>query len=85
MRTRNPRPGAFTQAGGKRLIVWRARAVDGRAEPGSVVSAGTELVVATGEGALSLEELQLEGKRALPAGDFVRGRRIEVGRSLAGN
>jgi methionyl-tRNA formyltransferase len=85
VRAMNPRPGAFTTAGGKRLIVWRAHPVDGSGSPGTVLSAGATLDVAAGEGALALDEVQLEGKRALPAEEFVRGRRVEIGRSLAGN
>jgi methionyl-tRNA formyltransferase len=85
VRALNPRPGAFTTAGGKRLIVWRAHPVDGSGSPGTVLSARPALHVATGAGALALDEIQLEGKRALPAEEFVRGRRLEIGRSLAGN
>ena len=71
VRALNPRPGAFTTADGKRLIVWRARAVEGSGPPGTVLSAGPGLVVATGRGALSLGEVQLEGKRALPIEEMV--------------
>ena len=85
VRALNPRPGAFTTAGGKRLIVWRARAIDDSGSPGSVLSVGPGLTVAAGEGALQLVEVQLEGKRALPAEEFLRGRHLEVGRPLAGN
>jgi len=85
VRALNPRPGAFTTAGGKRLIVWRARAVDDSGPPGTVLVAGPGLTVAAGDGALALAEVQLEGKRSLPAEEFVRGRRIAVGRPLAGN
>ena len=85
VRALNPRPGAFTTAGGKRLIVWRAHPVDGSGSPGSVLSAGPGLEIAAGEGALALEEVQLEGKRAMPAQEFVRGRHLEIGRSLAGD
>jgi methionyl-tRNA formyltransferase len=85
VRALNPRPGAFTTAGGKRLIVWRARAVDGSGAPGTVLSAGPALEVAAGKGALALEQVQLEGKRALAAEEFVRGRRLDIGRPLAGN
>ncbi|HEX2228768.1 MAG TPA: methionyl-tRNA formyltransferase, partial [Candidatus Binatia bacterium] len=38
--------------------------------------------VATGDGILSLEELQLEGKRRLNADEFVRGARITQGERL---
>jgi len=85
VRALNPRPGAFTTAGRKRLIVWRAHPVQGAGTPGAILSAGPALHVAAGEGALALDEVQLEGKRALPAEEFVRGRRLEIGRALAGN
>ena len=84
VRALNPRPGAFTTAGGKRLIVWRARAVEGSGPSGTVLSAAPGLVVATGRGGLSLDEVQLEGKRPMPIEEFVRGRRFEAGRPLAG-
>jgi methionyl-tRNA formyltransferase len=83
VRALNPQPGAFTTARGKRLLVWRARPVDGSGEPGTVLRAGPDLVVATGSGGLSLTEVQVEGKRALQAEDFLRGYRLEVGRPLS--
>jgi methionyl-tRNA formyltransferase len=56
-----PYPGAFTYAGDERVVVWHARpaALDDTAPPGTVVSRGdTEVVVACGEGALVLEEVE---------------------------
>ncbi|HJT37075.1 MAG TPA: methionyl-tRNA formyltransferase [Actinomycetota bacterium] len=84
VRALNPRPGAFTTAGGKRLIVWRAHPVDGSGTPGTVLSAGPGLIVAARPGAVALDEVQLEGKRALRIQDFLRGRRFETGRPLSG-
>ena len=65
-----PYPGAFTFLGDERLVVWRARAVNsgGRAEAGTVVELRDDgPVVACGEGALLLEEL--EPARELSVGD----------------
>jgi methionyl-tRNA formyltransferase len=56
-----PYPGAFTYLGGERLIVWRARPVElaTEAPAGTVVEDGPEgSVVACGEGALLLEEVE---------------------------
>ena len=56
-----PYPGAFTFLGDEKVIVWSARPVDlGEAAPaGTVVEVGPEgPVVACGEGALVLEEIQ---------------------------
>jgi len=83
VRALNPQPGAFTTARGKRLLVWRARPVDAAGEPGRILEAGPRLIVAAGSGGLSLTEVQLEGKRALPPEEFLRGTRLETGRSLA--
>ena len=80
--------------GGKGLKVHRARACDvdasgaEGARPGTVLEAGPRLVVACGEGAapgaIELVEVQLEGKRAMAAGDLLRGLRLEVGSVLGG-
>ena len=53
-----PYPGAFTFLGREKVVVWRARPVDwdGDAPAGTVVDAGP--VVACGEGALLLEEVE---------------------------
>src|SRR5919197_1082780 len=53
-----PYPGAFTYLGEEKLVVWRARPVpwEGEAAAGTVVADGP--VVACGEGALLLEEVE---------------------------
>lgn len=60
---------------------------DGRefrdAEPGTVMFVTRNmLVIQTGDGLLSLKELQLEGKKRMPAEDFLRGVRIQTGDRL---
>ncbi len=71
-RAYNPFPGAYTRVGQTRLKVWSASAMDGDGEPGTVVQFDRDaLVVACGEGALRLEELQLPGKRRVPVREFV--------------
>jgi len=86
VRAFNPWPGAHTSLpNGKAVSVWRARvaACEGADHvPGQLVRGDGELVVATGEGALALEELQVAGKRAMAAGDFQRGARLEPGTVL---
>ena len=69
-------PGSFTFAGDKRIIVKRCRvepALLGQ-KPGRVLEASSSGVrVATGKGVLVLEELQLEGRKAMAAGEFLKG------------
>ena len=50
-----------------------------RSSPGPVLEAGGRLVVACGEGAVAVATLQAEGRRALPAAEFVRGDRVLAG------
>ena len=71
VRAYNPFPGAFFFAGDSRIKSWRATAVDGDAEPGTVLQCNRAgIVVACGSSALRLDELQLAGKRRVPASGF---------------
>ena len=52
--------------------------------PGTVLDA-ERFVIACGEGALRFTEVQLEGSRRMTAEEFLRGKKIFVGRSLTAN
>lgn len=82
----NPWPSAFTVHAGRLLKIHRARALAESADaaPGAVLALGAVIRVATGAGVLGVEELQLEGKRALPAAAFGRGGGLAVGDRLGG-
>ena len=85
-RAYHPWPGAYTYWRGKLLKVLKAEALpqwSGEGEPGLVMTLHEGLAVATGQGALLLGEVQLAGKRALSARDFVRGQRDFVGSVLS--
>lgn len=78
VRALSPSPGASTKIAigseQKRLKIKRAQVIDGAGEPGAILTFGKEgFVIACGEGALRLIEVQLEGKKAMIAGDFIRG------------
>lgn len=80
----SPWPGAFTYWNGQLLKICRTQAEKGAdAVPGTVVSADIEGVcIACGRGVLRVCELQLAGKKKLPAGDFLRGTSLSVGARL---
>ena len=88
VRALQPWPRAFThwqRSEGEplRLIVHRVALAEGAAgELGTVVSTDGQLIVATGNGALRLEQIQPAGKRALAASEFLRGYPLQPGDRL---
>jgi methionyl-tRNA formyltransferase len=84
VRAFNPWPSAFTYWNSTPLKILRAQAAPdaARGEPGRVIEWQGGIAVTTGEGALILREVQLAGKRALSAPEFVRGQRDFVGARL---
>jgi methionyl-tRNA formyltransferase len=75
IRAYNPWPGAFTEFAGRNLKLFSAAIVDLRGKPGEILRKDRELVVATSDRALSLTEIQLEGKKRMTASEFLRGER----------
>jgi len=78
-----PWPGAFTIFRGKNLHVWQAAASQHSLPSGELWVESNCLSVGCGEGtALALFEVQPEGKKRMPAGDFVHGYRPQSGEKL---
>ncbi len=73
IRSINPWPGAFTKLDGPNLKIFSASIVDLSGKPGEILASGKEFIIAAGERALSLDEVQLEGKRRMSATEFLRG------------
>ncbi len=72
----SPYPAAWTQWKGKNLKVYEVRKVPtplGNHQSGEIWSNDNMLFAATADGTLSLEDLQLEGKKRMKAGDLLRG------------
>jgi methionyl-tRNA formyltransferase len=73
LRAFDPFPGCSAELAGQAVKVWRGRVVAGHGVPGQVLEAGPgHLVVACGDAALELLELQLPGGRRIAARDFLQ-------------
>lgn len=80
-----PWPGAYTKFRGKHLQVHSAKPSDSgpKLGPGELRAVGDHLVVGCGSNtALDLLEIQLEGKKRMPASDFLHGYRLLPGERL---
>jgi methionyl-tRNA formyltransferase len=90
----NPWPSAYTVLDGKTFKIWKAKVIcetsktdDDKIheakQPGTITHIGkNELIVQTGEGELSLLEVQLAGKKRMDIGSFLRGYGVEPGKGL---
>ena len=81
----NPWPSAYTSLEGKTLKIWAAEVCAGGdpSDAGKVAFMKKDCFgVQTGDGILACKEVQLEGKKRMSAGDFLRGNAIEVGTKL---
>ena len=80
----NPWPGTFTTLEDKQLRIHKAAPddMDHSEAPGTIVKSEEHLIVACGQGALYLLEVQLEAKRRMSALDFLRGHKVTVGTVL---
>jgi methionyl-tRNA formyltransferase len=82
----NPWPSAYTYLEGKTLKLWQADVEplkESSALPGQIMEIRkASLVVATGDGALVIKELQLEGKKRMTTDAFLRGCSVELGTVL---
>jgi methionyl-tRNA formyltransferase len=83
LRAFTPWPGAFTHWDGKMLKIWQAEMVDASGGAGEILSADKNgIVVACGEKALRILELQREGGRRLPAREFLAGNVLPPGQKF---
>jgi methionyl-tRNA formyltransferase len=57
----------------RNLKIFSASVVDLSGKPGEILRSEKEMVIAAGKGAVSLGDVQLEGKRRMSAGEFLRG------------
>ena len=85
MRAYDPWPGIFTTWRARTLKILDAAVAEGEpgeGPPGTVFQYGGRLAISTGEGALELLRVQLQGRRGVDAPDFLRGHPEVVGAVL---
>jgi methionyl-tRNA formyltransferase len=84
VRAFNPTPGAGARLRGAEVKLWACSVTSGAGSPGEVLSASESgLLIACGEGAVMVTELQRAGGRRLPVADFLRGFPVSAGDRFA--
>lgn len=81
----NPWPSAYTVLHGKTLKIWQADVIDKEYEGhfGEIVEITKDcFVIKTGKGTLAVKELQLQGKKRMDAGAFLRGYSLKKGEKI---
>ena len=80
----NPWPGCSTAIQGGRMKLLRAKTAGGSGAPGEILSADVKdgLVIACGEGAVEIVQLQAPGGKPMGARDYLRGHALTVGTVL---
>ncbi len=84
IRAFDPFPGVSFDCAGESVKVWQAAVLSGlHGQPGQVLEAsGDRFIVACGQGALALQQVQRPGGRRGPIAAFLQGRPGLVGQSL---
>ena len=80
----SPFPGMVTTLAGKQFRIFKTAVLDRNGtKPGTIVELHNgSLVITTGDGLLSLLDVQIEGKKKMPAADFLRGATLKAGDRL---
>ena len=83
IRAFNPVPAAWVEYQGKPMKIWRAEVVAQQGRAGEVLSCSADgLVVACGENALKITELQPSGSKRMDIAAFAAGHTVEAGTVL---
>ncbi|MGI6151813.1 MAG: methionyl-tRNA formyltransferase [Christensenellales bacterium] len=81
----DPWPGAFAYFEGTPIKFWGSRVTEGSGKPGEILVADGKngLVVAAGEGAVRIGEIQAPGGKRMEACAYLRGKTLPVGGQFA--
>lgn len=69
-------PVAFTKLDGKTFKIFSAEIVEKSGKAGEVIDGESEIIVACGENALKIKEIQAEGSKRMSSEDFLRGKKL---------
>lgn len=73
IRAFNPYPAVYFEYGGERYKILRAKVVDKSGEAGAILDGAGRLVIACGDKALEVTEIQRQGKKKMPTEELLRG------------
>lgn len=81
IRGTDPWPGAYATLDTQTIKLWKSRVAEGSGIPGEILVADPKggLIVATGDGAIEITELQAPGAKRMKASDYLRGKHLPVG------
>ena len=81
IRAMNPFPGAYCEFGGKKVKIFSCELTDIKSEqPGKIVKVCDDcFFISCADVAIKVCTLQLEGKKRMSAGDFLKGKKLSVG------
>lgn len=79
----DPKPSAWTELDGHEVKMFRAEVAEGRGNPGEVLIADSRLLIATGRGAVEVEEVQPASKDRVSVAEWIRGRGVAAGRRFS--
>src|ERR1700722_8868954 len=82
-----PWPGTYSYFRGQLFHIWKSRVSSDvpSAEPGRIVAQKKRLIIACGEGtALEAIEVQVEGRKRIPAEAFLNGQQLQDNEMLGG-
>lgn len=73
IRAFNPYPAVYFEYGGERYKILRAKVVDETGDAGAILARAERLVIACGDKALEVTEIQRQGKKKMPTEELLRG------------
>lgn len=79
----DPKPGAWAALGTVEVKLFGGHVVERDGPPGTVLTADGRLLIACGDHALEVDEVQPAGKDRMPAADWIRGRGVGAGQRFS--